>query len=228
MDSAEDLFGHGFRDPSLLEEALTHKSYAYERSALRHNERLEFLGDSVLAAVVAHRLFLDNPGEDEGRLSKMKASLVSRPTLARWAEQIALGPHLKLGTGEESTGGRERPSILANALEAVIGALYLDGGYEAARKFVTTRFLSARDEFVETDFKSRLQEVVQKRHKVPPEYRLVQTTGPDHDKTFKVSVLVGARSLGAGEGKTKKEAEQDAAQNALRKIARRAAGNKDR
>lgn len=227
MASAEDLLGHGFRDPSLLDEALTHKSYAYERSALRHNERLEFLGDSVLAAVVAHRLFLDHPGEDEGRLSKLKASLVSRATLARWAEQIDLGPHLKLGAGEESTGGRERPSILSNALEAVIGALYLDGGYEAARKFVTTRFLTARDEFVESDFKSRLQEVVQKRHKVPPDYRLLETSGPDHDKTFKVTVLVGSRTLGSGKGKTKKEAEQDAAQNALKRLGRRAAGAKD-
>ncbi len=218
MASLSELVGHGFRDPSLLEEALTHKSYAYERGTLRHNERLEFLGDSVLAAVVAHRLFLDHPAEDEGRLSKHKASLVSRPTLARWADEAGLGPHLKLGSGEESTGGRVRPSILANALEAVIGALYLDGGYEAARRFVEGRFLEARAAFVETDFKSRLQEVVQKRHKVPPEYRLVETAGPDHDKTFSVTVLVGARTLGTGSGKTKKEAEQDAARDALKHV----------
>lgn len=223
MPSLEDLVGHRFRDPALLAEALTHKSYAYEQGALRHNERLEFLGDSVLAAVVAHRLFLDHPDEDEGRLSKQKASLVSRPTLARWAEECALGKHLKLGSGEETTGGRVRPSILSNALEAVIGALYLDGGYEAARRFVETRFLAAKGEFVESDFKSRLQEVVQKRHKVPPEYRLVETTGPDHDKTFSVTVIVGAKSLGGGTGKTKKEAEQDAARDALRKLVKRAA-----
>lgn len=224
MASLAELVGHGFRDPSLLEEALTHKSYAYERGTLRHNERLEFLGDSVLAAVVAHRLFLDHPAEDEGRLSKLKASLVSRPTLARWAEDAELGEHLRLGSGEEATGGRERPSILANALEAVIGALYLDGGYEAARRFVERRFLAERGGFVETDFKSRLQEVVQKRHKVPPEYRLVETKGPDHDKTFQVTVLVGSRTLGAGSGKTKKEAEQDAARDALRRVKKPAAG----
>lgn len=222
MAPLEELVGHRFRDPSLLEEALTHKSYAYERSALRHNERLEFLGDSVLAAVVAHRLFLDHPGEDEGRLSKHKASLVSRPTLARWADSVGLGAHLRLGAGEESTGGRVRPSILSNALEALIGALYLDGGYEAARKFVESRFLLARDEFVETDFKSRLQEVVQKRHKVPPEYRLVETSGPDHDKTFQVAVIVGSKTLGGGSGKTKKEAEQDAARDALKRLSKRA------
>lgn len=226
MPSLEDLVGHRFRDPALLAEALTHKSYAYEFGSLRHNERLEFLGDSVLAAVVAHRLFLDHPGEDEGKLSKHKASLVSRTTLAKWAEDCHLGKHLKLGSGEETTGGRLRPSILSNALEAVIGALYLDGGYEAARSFVETRFLHAKGEFVETDFKSRLQEVVQKRHKVPPEYRLVETTGPDHDKTFQVTVIVGAKSLGAGSGKTKKEAEQDAARDALRKLTRKT-GAKD-
>lgn len=227
MPSIEELVGHGFRDPSLLEEALTHKSFAYERGTLRHNERLEFLGDSVLAAVVAHRLYLDHPGEDEGHLSKLKASLVSRPMLARWAEQCGLAVYLRLGSGEESTGGRERPSILSNALEAVIGALYLDGGYSVAASFVETRFLAARDAFVETDFKSRLQEVVQKRSKVPPEYRLVETSGPDHDMTFKVTVLNGARTLGSGAGKTKKEAEQDAARNALRRLARKASGARD-
>ncbi|MBI3299500.1 MAG: ribonuclease III [Elusimicrobia bacterium] len=227
MASAEELVGHGFRDPSLLEEALTHKSYAYERGTQRNNERLEFLGDSVLAAVVAHRLFLDHPGDDEGRLSQLKASLVSRPTLARWAEQCGLGPHLKLGSGEETTGGRERPSILSNALEAVIGALYLDGGYAAARGFVESRFLAERDDFVETDFKSRLQELVQKRSKTPPEYRLVDTAGPDHDKTFEVTVLAGNRTLGGGKGKTKKEAEQDAARDALRRMTRKSAQAKD-
>lgn len=214
----EETIGYRFRRPELLEEALTHKSRAFEGGEERHNERLEFLGDSVLSAAVAHHLFESLPGENEGRLSKMKASLVSRGTLARWGMEIGLGDHVRLGSGEEATGGRSRPSILANALEAVIGAVYLDGGYEAARGFVDRCFLSRRPKFVETDFKSRLQEVVQKKYKVPPSYKLVRTAGPDHEKVFSVKVQIGAKTLGTGEGRTKKEAEQAAAEDALRRL----------
>ncbi|HVE12376.1 MAG TPA: ribonuclease III, partial [Elusimicrobiota bacterium] len=188
---------------------------AFERGSVPHNERLEFLGDSVLAAVVAHELFVRQPEEDEGGLSKKKASLVSRATLARWAAEMKLGRHLHLGLGEESTGGRERPSILSNALEAVIGAIYLDAGYEPARRFILDKLLHAEVGGAEPDHKSRLQEVVQKRYKVTPDYRMLKTSGPDHDRTFSVRVQLGARVLGSGKGKSKKEAEQAAAKDAL-------------
>ena len=218
QDSLEEALGYRFRRPELLEEALTHKSYAFEKGGRRHNERLEFLGDSVLAAVTAHRLFERHPEEDEGRLSKMKAALVSRPTLTRWARKIRIAAYLRLGAGEEATGGRERASILANAVEALIGAVYLDGGYAPAFELVQLWLGEEAAGLEETDYKSRFQEIVQKRHKVPPEYKMVKTTGPDHDKTFTVRVQFGSKVLGTGHGKSKKEAEQDAARDALEKL----------
>jgi len=216
----EDVLGYRFTNGDALKEALTHKSHAFENGTKKHNERLEFLGDSVLAVVVAHHLFEMYPDEDEGHLSKLKASLVSRATLARWAADIELGRYMLLGSGEESTGGRERPSILSNALEAVIGAVYLDGGFEEARKLLHRLFLDQRDKVVETDYKSGLQEIVQKQHKIPPSYILLETEGPDHDKTFTVKVMLGSKRLGVGSGKTKKEAEQAAAQDALSEMPR--------
>lgn len=221
--SIEEVIGYTFRDKELLLEALTHKSYAFERDIEAHNERLEFLGDSVLSVVVARLLFDEHPEEDEGRLSKHRASLVSRASLARWAERIELGVHLRLGTGEESTGGRSRPSLLANALEAVIGAVFIDGGFDAADDFVHRCFLDERGAFVETDFKSRLQEMVQKRHQSMPDYAILNATGPDHDKTFTVEVSFGSKSLGTGTGKTKKEAEQEAARDALLRLEKKRA-----
>ena len=218
QDSLEETLGYRFRRPELLEEALTHKSYAFEKGERRHNERMEFLGDSVLAAITAHRLFDQHPDVDEGRLSKMKAALVSRPTLTRWARKIRVAAHLRLGAGEETTGGRERASILANAVEALIGAIYLDGGYRPASEVVSGWLQEEAAGLEETDYKSRLQEIVQKRHKIPPEYKMERTTGPDHDKTFSVRVQFGSRVLGTGRGKSKKEAEQDAARDALENI----------
>lgn len=220
----EEALGYRFRNSGLLREALTHKSFAFEKEGGRHNERLEFLGDSILAAVVADHLFASFPEQDEGRLSKMKARLVSRAKMAEWAQGIGLGGHVLLGSGEDSTGGRARPSILANSLEALIGAIYVDGGYLEASRFIHRCFLDASEEFVETDHKSRLQELVQKRHKVPPSYTLLETSGPDHDKTFRVRVMLGARTLGLGSGKTKKDAEQAAALAALEEMARREPG----
>jgi len=222
--SIEEVIGYTFRDKELLLEALTHKSYAFERDADGHNERLEFLGDSVLSVVVARLLFNEHPGEDEGRLSKHRASLVSRASLARWAERIELGVHLRLGSGEESTGARSRPSLLANALEAVIGAVFIDGGFDSADAFVHRCFLDEMADFVETDFKSRLQELVQKRHQRMPDYTIVQATGPDHDKTFHVEVSFASKTLGTGSGKTKKEAEQEAARDALQRIENKRGG----
>ncbi len=220
--SIEEVIGYRFRNSDVLQEALTHKSFAFEQNKEGHNERLEFLGDSVLSVVVARLLFDEHPEEDEGRLSKHRASLVSRASLAQWAESIDLGRYLRLGSGEESTGGRTRPSLLGNALEAVIGAVFVDGGFDAANDFVHRCFLDERGEFIETDFKSRLQELVQKRHQSMPEYAILKATGPDHDKTFNVEVTFGAKKLGEGTGKTKKEAEQEAARDALQRFSEKA------
>ena len=217
MNELEHALGYRFRKPELLRAALTHKSASAERGQPRSNERLEFLGDSVLSAIVAQHLYESHPTEPEGRLSKRKAALVSRPSLARWAEALGLGRHLILGPGEDSSGGRERPSIISDAQEAVLGAIFLDGGFEPARQFVLGR-LADGGGFEETDYKSRLQEMMQKRHRVPPVYELVSTAGPEHDKSFSVKVLMGKDVLGSGQGKTKKEAEQAAARDAMEKL----------
>lgn len=214
----EEKIGFRFKRAELLRAALTHKSFAAEQRLGRYNERLEFLGDSVLSAVVAHQLYVSYPDEDEGRLSKRKALLVSRPSLARWAGELDLGAFLYLGTGEESSGGRLRPSILGNALEALIGAIYLDGGYTEASAFIHRWFLDQHAKVVETDYKSRLQEIMQKRFKSAPVYETLKATGPDHDKTFAVTVRLGTRTLGTGQGKSKKEAEQSAALDALERL----------
>ena len=214
----EEVVGYRFKDPGLLKQALSHKSFASESGSGADNERLEFLGDSVLAAVVAHQLFAEYPGEPEGALSKKKSLLVSRPSLAAWAEEIGLGAHLYLGVGEETTGGRTRQSLLSNALEALIGAMYLDGGYDAAARFVRAWCARKHGSLLETDHKSRLQEMLQKRYKTPPNYELASAAGPDHDKTFSVLVRIGARELGRGAGKNKKEAEQAAALDALSRM----------
>jgi len=211
----EDVIGYRFKDSAVLKEALSHKSFASESKSSVYNERLEFLGDSVLAAVVAHQLYVDYPGEPEGRLSKIKSQLVSRPTLAHWAAELNLGAYLLLGVGEETSGGRSRQSLLGNALEALIGAIYLDGGYGAAETFIRQWCIGRHGSLAETDHKSRLQEVLQKKFKVPPVYELKSAEGPDHDKTFEVFVRIGKKTLAHGVGKTKKEAEQSAARNAL-------------
>jgi len=211
----EEVIGYRFKRPDYLKEALSHKSFASESKSGIFNERLEFLGDSVLAAVVAHQLYVDYPDDDEGSLSKKKSQLVSRPSLAHWAAELNLGAYLYLGIGEESSGGRSRQSLLGNALEALIGAVYLDGGYAAAEAFIRKWCMGRHGRLEETDYKSRLQEVLQKRYKVPPEYELTSANGPDHDKTFAVTVRLGKKLLGQGTGKTKKEAEQSAARNAL-------------
>ena len=213
----EEVIGYRFRDAALLQEALSHKSFASESKTGVFNERLEFLGDSILAAVVAHQLCADYPQDDEGSLSKKKSQLVSRPSLAHWAVELNLGAYLYLGVGEDSSGGRHRASLLANALEALIGAIYLDGGYQAAGHFIRQWCIGRHGSLTETDYKSRLQEVLQKKFKVPPAYELTHAAGPDHDKTFQVVVHMGRKVLGRGSGKTKKEAEQAAARDALEK-----------
>jgi ribonuclease-3 len=214
----ERILGIRFKNKALLEEALTHKSYAMEHGgAIPFNERLEFLGDSVLSAAVAHYLFERYPEDDEGRMSQLKSMLVSRPSLTVWGRQIGLGQFLRLSEGEHLTGGRDRDSILGNAMEAVLGAMYLEAGFNATKKFID-KMLSRKKRLVTADYKSRLQEWAQKKYKVPPDYRVRRSFGPDHAKTFEVEVSLGSESLGEGAGKSKKEAEQAAARNALRKI----------
>jgi ribonuclease-3 len=214
----EAVIGYRFKNPGLLKQALSHKSYASESGSGIYNERLEFLGDSVLAAVVAHQLYAEYPDDPEGHLSKKKSLLVSRPSLAAWAEELALGTYLYLGVGEETTGGRTRQSLLANALEALLGAMYLDGGYDAAASFIRTWCSRKHGSLLETDHKSRLQELLQKRYKSPPNYELAAADGPDHDKTFSIVVRIATKELGRGTGKNKKEAEQNAALDALSRM----------
>jgi len=211
-----------FRDRGMLEHAMTHTSRANEdvSGGVADNESLEFLGDAVLGFVIADMLFRDFPGFNEGQKSKVKASLVSTATLARQAERLALGDHLLLGRGEEKTGGRRKQALLADGYEALIAAIYLDGGIEQARAFILREFGPLLGEVKEgglagQDFKSALQEHLQASERPLPEYRLTGTMGPDHRKQFQVAVFVGGDSLAEAIGPSKKEAEQEAARLAL-------------
>jgi len=214
----ENIIGYRFTDKEILQEALTHKSYAGECRGVKHNERLEFLGDSILGAVVADYIYNKCPHVEEGVLSKIKSNLVSRRNLYFWGKEMSLGRFLRLGHGEIATGGRERDSIISNAVEAVLGAVYLDGGYAAAEKvilpWVRTQALTQDAQ----DFKSLLQEFLQKRGPHVPVYEVIQTVGPEHDKTFTVQVSLQNKLLGRGKGHNKKAAEQAAAQDALEKL----------
>lgn len=207
--------GHDFADPALLELACTHRSWCAEHAGTASNERLEFLGDSVLSVVVTSELYSTYPDLPEGELAKVRAAVVSMTTLAELAAEVHLGEALRLGKGEAASGGRDKPSILADAFEAVLGALYVDGGLEAARPLVL-RLVGARlAEAVASgpgghDHKTQLQELVARRFDETPEYR-VRDEGPDHDKRFFAVVLAGGEVRGEGEGRTKKQAEQEAA-----------------
>lgn len=208
-----------FHDQKLLTTALTHSSYANERKLPRgkDNERLEFLGDAVLELIMSDYLFKTYRDEPEGKLTKMRASLVCEPTLAFCAKDIALGDYLLLSKGEELTGGRERNSILSDAFEVVIGAVYLDQGFEEARKFVETYLLQDVDEKVLFyDAKTSLQELVQSVSKEPLSYILTKEEGPDHQKTFTVEAKLGGKVIGTGAGRSKKSAEQMAAYEAMK------------
>ena len=212
----QEVIGYHFADLSLLETALTHTSYANEaRKGTRHNERLEFLGDSVLGIVVADYLFT-HKNMPEGELTRMRASLVCEGALFSFARQIHLGDYLRLGHGEERGGGRQRPSIVSDAFEAVIAALYLDGGIEAARAFILpfiTGVLS--DSLADEDYKTRLQEVIQQNREERLRYVVAGESGPDHDKHFVVEVHLNSNCIGRGEGHSKKQADQMAAKEAL-------------
>lgn len=206
-----------FKNAKLLEEAFTHKSHAIEHGTTVCNERLEFLGDSIISAVVAHFLYKRFPLVDEGRLSKMKSQIVSRANLAVWAADMQLGQYLFLSQGEEATGGRKRESLLGNVYESLIGAVFLDQGFTKAQRLVLLQ-LAKRKRIIENDYKSKLQETVQKKFKVTPAYFVVNETGPDHAKIFTLEVRLNKRVLGSGEGRSKKEAEQLAAKEALKTI----------
>jgi ribonuclease-3 len=211
----EEIINYTFHDKELIKEALTHKSYAGEKRRVKHNERLEFLGDSVLGLAAADYIYRCRPGVEEGVLSKVKSSVVSRKNLFLWAYGLGLGKFLNLGAGEEATGGRARESILSNAMEALIGAVYLDGGYAEAKRIVDGLITAHENDRTGEDWKSRLQEYAQKTYKTVPHYEVTQTVGPEHDKIFTVAVSAGKKELAQGKGKNKKLAEQDAAKNAL-------------
>ena len=214
MKVFEKNIQYTFKDISLLELALTHSSYANEsKTHMEYNERLEFLGVAVLQLVTSEKLYTENPNMPEGKMSKQRAALVCEDALASYSRQIELGRFMLLGKGEENTGGRERPSVLADAFEAVIGAIFLDGGIEPAKKFIR-RFLDEAHLSVQ-DFKTMLQEIIQKNPGERLSYIVVAEDGPDHDKSFTVEVRLNSNPIGKGEGKSKKQAEQQAAKEAL-------------
>ena len=221
MRELEKRLDYSFRDPALLEEALNHSSYANEhRSAgIRSNERLEFLGDSVLGFVTAEFLFCQHPDAPEGDLTRIRAALVCEQSLYEVARRLDLGAYLKLGRGEEAGGGRERTSILADATEAVFAAVYLDGGIGAASALIHRLLLDAEKEEVleerRRDYKTALQELVQRQADQVLSYHMVGEEGPDHDKTFLAEVRLNGTAIGTGSGHSKKEAEQAAARSAL-------------
>src|SRR5690349_9802358 len=217
----EKRLGHRFKRPDLLELALTHRSYANEQGVPEHYERLEFLGDAVLGLVAAEWLYANHPELPEGELSKLKAQLVSRSTLAKHAEEVELGPALRIGVGEDRSGGRTKASLLADSMEAVFGAIYLDGGLDAAQSAILDMLEGAGTERTQqrvTDAKTQLQEVAQALGWELPEYRLVGAEGPDHNKVFSVECWLNGEPAGKGEGPSKKMAEQHAAADALSRL----------
>lgn len=221
----QEILGVTFKNPSLLELALVHSSYVNENpgSVSGHNERLEFLGDAILGFIVAEKLYQDFPDLSEGEMTKLRAALVRRETLAVVARDIRLGDFLYLGRGEEASGGRSKAANLAGALEALVAAIFLDQG-EAGTRGIVLRLLrgelkKAVSQGMAADFKSRLQELVQSQRQLTPAYRVVEEAGPEHDKRFTVEVMVGDRVLGRGTGKSKKRAEAEAARAALERFA---------
>jgi ribonuclease-3 len=224
LDKLQQVAAVLFKDPELLLTALTHPSYLAEHpQANNHNQRLEYLGDAVLGLVVADYFYQRFPEEPEGQLTRMRAAVVCEPTLARMARQLDLGSYLRLGHGEELSGGRQRASVLADALEALTGAVFLDQGWQQARRFL---LLLLGEEMLTIargsgrDYKTALQEVVQQRGGDTLAYCIIDEAGPDHDKHFTAGVLWNGEMLGKGRGKSKKEAEQQAAKNALKLLSR--------
>ena len=222
MEELEKKLGYTFRDPELLRAALYHSSYANEHRSegIRSNERLEFLGDAVLGFVSAEHLFKKHPELPEGDLTRIRASLVSEGALFQFAQEIHLGEYLRLGRGEELGGGRCRPSVVSDAFEATIAALFLDGGIETARNFILPFITEGKT--AEDDHKTALQEVVQKHPDDRLTYTVTGESGPAHDKRFQVTVALNGKALAVGEGRSKKAAEQQAAKAALTKLEQQA------
>jgi ribonuclease-3 len=221
LQQFEQIIGYTFKNIDLLKTALTHSSYANEKKqpGITSNERLEFLGDSVLSLVISHSIFSDYPNLPEGELTKLRSIIVCETTLKEIANEIQLGSFLLLGKGEEISGGRNRASILADAFEAVAGAIYIDGGFEKASQFILQNTKHLIDTYahgkVISDFKTKLQEILQKHGDVKIIYDIMKIEGPDHDRVFSVRVSCDNKTLGIGSGKSKKEAEQAAAQKAI-------------
>lgn len=217
----EDSLGYAFRDIAILKKALSHKSYANENrlTQLDHNERYEFLGDAVLELGISDLIMHYFPDSNEGEMSKLRASIVNETALSEVARGLSLGKYLFLSRGEEQCQGREKNSLLADALEATLGAIYIDGGFPRAFRTVQVLFLEwirkATREDISRDYKTKLQEEAQNRFKLVPQYRLVSESGPDHEKTFDVHLYLSGQKISEGRGKSKKQAEQLAAQDAL-------------
>ena len=213
-EQLQEVLHYTFKNPALLRIAMTHTSFANESKVpSTHNERLEFLGDSVLSVVVADYLF-HHSKRPEGELTRMRASLVSEEALFQFAQEIHLGDYLRLGRGEDLGGGRNRPSVVSDAFEALIAALYLDGGMETARNFILPFITEGKT--AEEDYKTRLQEVIQQNPEEKLHYEVESENGPDHEKKFVVAVYLNSNRMAAGEGRSKKAAEQQAAKEALR------------
>lgn len=232
LHQLEARLGYSFRNPTLLDAALTHRSFAYEQQPDQGQcppgvdyEALEFLGDSVLGLIISDYLFSSFPQEAEGELSKMKSYLVSTAHLARLSQGLGLGDFLRLSHGEEKTGGRSKKAILADLVESLAAAIYLDGGFEEARRFLLNQFDASLTRLGQKkldfrDYKSRLQEKLHQLGFAEPRYRVVDESGPPHKREFRVEVLVGGESLASGEGRSKKEAQQTAARQALEHLDR--------
>jgi ribonuclease-3 len=222
MNRLEEKIHYTFRSPDLLENALTHSSYANEHreEGVSSNERLEFLGDSILGLIVAEHLYRARPDLPEGDLTRIRAALVCESSLVEVARRLGLGNYLRLGKGELAGGGRERPSIQADAVEAILAAVYLDGGIGQVRKLIHTLILEQETEKTAAtrDFKTALQEMVQRESGKTLSYRLIGECGPDHAKQFTMEVLLNGETIGTGEGRSKKEAEQAAAKAAVTKL----------
>lgn len=222
-NKVEKKLGVEFKDKGLLETAFTHRSFLNEnKSADEHNERLEYLGDAVLEFLVSRRLYKNHPGRPEGELTSFRSAIVKTETLAHTARGLSYGKYLKMSRGEENTGGREKDYLLANTFEAVLGAMYLDRGMRVCESFLKRILYPQIKEIVENrldiDPKTKFQEIAQELQKVTPNYELVSETGPDHNKTFTMAVLLGDKEYGRGTGASKQKAEEAAAEEALAKI----------
>ena len=224
LENIEKKLGITFKDKDLLKSAFIHRSYLNEHpeEKISHNERLEFLGDSVLGFVVSEHLFIKYPTHAEGDLTNFRSSLVNARTLAEVSKKIGLGDFLLLSKGEEATGGRDRQYLLANTFEALLGAIYLDSGIDQAKKLIHEELLPKLEHIIDKklykDFKSAFQEIAQEKQNTTPSYKVLDESGPDHNRTFKVGVFIGENQVGEGSGKSKQIAEQEAAASALAKF----------